>query len=92
VSAVRSAGEGAPHAEVDVQGQYGAVRDDTMNDAAAEGFILKDSHDRTDRPYPTLDAARRAVRSSVPVGARWEIRRLVRGGPMSTLVTSGRKA
>jgi hypothetical protein len=56
----------------------------------AEGFVLKDSHNRTARSYPTLDAARRAVRD-VPVGARWEIRRLLKGGTTSAWVTSGRK-
>jgi hypothetical protein len=57
----------------------------------AEGFLLKDSHNRTARTYPTLEAARRAVRSEVPAGARWEIRRLQRDGATSALVTSGRK-
>ena len=56
-----------------------------------EGFLLKDSHNRTGRSYPTLQAARRAVRSEVPIGARWEIRRLLKGGTTSALVTSGRK-
>jgi hypothetical protein len=56
-----------------------------------EGFLLKDSHTRTARTFPTLAAARRAVGSEVPVGARWEIRRLVKGGTASALVTSGRK-
>jgi hypothetical protein len=68
--------------------------EDTMtsgDDDTGPAFILKDSHDRAGRPYPTLDEARRAVRSTVPVGARWEIRRLLKGGPASSLVTSGRK-
>jgi hypothetical protein len=55
------------------------------------GFVLKDSHNRTARTYPTLEAARRAVRSEVPVGARWEIRHLLKGGPTSAWVASGRK-
>jgi hypothetical protein len=55
------------------------------------GFVVKDSHNRTARNYPTLEAARRAVRSDVPVGARWEIRRLLKDGTVSALVTSGRK-
>jgi hypothetical protein len=59
---------------------------------AVEGFLLKDSHNRTGTTYPTLEEARRAVRSTVPIGARWEIRRLLRGGEASALVVSGRKA
>jgi hypothetical protein len=55
------------------------------------GFVLKDSHNRTGRPYPSLDEARRAVRSTVPLGARWEIRRLVKDGATSVLVASGRR-
>jgi hypothetical protein len=58
---------------------------------AADGFLLRDSLNRTGRTYPTLEAARRAVRSTVPTGARWEIRRILRGGEASALVTSGRK-
>jgi hypothetical protein len=61
-----------------------------MSDDAG-GYLVKDSHDRGARPYPTLEAAKRAVRSDVPVGARWEIRRVLPGGAKSTLVSSGRK-
>ncbi len=61
-----------------------------MSDAG--GFLLKDSHNRTGRTYATLEDARRAVRSTVPIGARWEIRRILKGGETSALVTSGRKA
>jgi hypothetical protein len=57
-----------------------------------QSFVLKDSHNRSGRTYPSLEEARRAVRSTVPLGARWEIRRLLRGGATSTLVTSGRRA
>jgi hypothetical protein len=63
-----------------------------MTGADGDGFLLKDSHDRRGQTYPTLEAARRAVRSTVPVGARWEIRRILKGGASSALVTSGRKA
>jgi hypothetical protein len=55
-------------------------------------FILKECHDRRGREYPTFDAARRAVRATIPAGARWEIRRLRADGLATSLVASGRRA
>ena len=43
-----------------------------------ESYVLKDSYNRTGRTYPSLEQARRAIRSTVPLGARWEIRQLLR--------------